>query len=94
MPASAPVCWSCGRCNGRAANKPAREPLASRHPGVLILDMLIYSMGVSVDGFISNRDGEFAWTEPSEEQFRFHIAQVSELGSYLLGRRLYEDMLV
>jgi dihydrofolate reductase len=56
--------------------------------------MLIYSMGVSVDGFISNRDGDFAWTAPSEEQFRFHIAQVSELGSYLLGRRLYEDMLV
>jgi dihydrofolate reductase len=56
--------------------------------------MLIYSMGVSVDGFIADRDGAFGWTVPSEEQFRFHIAQVGELGGYLCGRRLYETMLV
>src|SRR3954452_6453367 len=56
--------------------------------------MLIYSMGVSVDGFIADRDGAFGWTVPSEEQFRFHITQVRELGGYLLGRRLYETMLV
>ena len=56
--------------------------------------MLIYSMGVSVDGFIADRDGAFGWGGPSEEQFRFHISQVSELGGYLLGRRLYETMLV
>ena len=30
----------------------------------------------------------------SEELFRFHLAQVRELGCYLLGRRLYETMLV
>src|SRR5215203_2039955 len=51
-------------------------------------------MSVSVDGFISDRDGGFAWTPPSEELFRFHTALVSELGGYLLGRRLYETMLV
>src|SRR4051812_39472598 len=56
--------------------------------------MLIYSMGVSVDGFITDREGAFAWTVPSDEQFRFHTAQVGELGGYLLGRRLYETMLV
>ncbi|UUY03754.1 dihydrofolate reductase family protein [Svornostia abyssi] len=56
--------------------------------------MLIYSMGVSVDGFINDRDGAFAWTPPSEEQFRFHLAEVSSLGGYLCGRRLYEAMLV
>src|SRR4051812_35607923 len=55
--------------------------------------MLIYSMGVSVDGFIADRDGAFGWTVPSEEQFRFHTDQVSELGAHLLGRRLYETML-
>ena len=55
--------------------------------------MLIYSMGVSVDGFIADRDGAFAWTVPSEEQFRFHIEQVRGLGAYLCGRRLYETML-
>jgi len=56
--------------------------------------MLIYSMSVSVDGFIADRDGAFGWTAPSEDLFRFHTALVSELGGYLLGRRLYETMLV
>ena len=56
--------------------------------------MLIYSMSVSVDGFIADREGEFGWTGPSEELFGFHLALVSELGGYLLGRRLYEAMLV
>jgi dihydrofolate reductase len=56
--------------------------------------MLIYSMSVSVDGFIADREGAFDWTPPSDELFRFHLAQVSELGGYLLGRRLYEAMLV
>src|ERR671938_637360 len=56
--------------------------------------MLIYSMSVSVDGFIADREGAFLWTAPSEELFRFHLAQVRELGGYLLGRRLYETMLV
>lgn len=56
--------------------------------------MLIYSMGVSADGFIADRDGAFAWSAPTEELFRFHIARVRELGMCLLGRRLYETMLV
>ena len=55
--------------------------------------MLIYSMSVSVDGFIADREGAFGWTVPSEELFRFHTSQVRELGGYLLGRRLYETML-
>lgn len=37
-------------------------------------------MGVSVDGFIADRDGPFGWSIPNEEQFRFHIAQTRELG--------------
>ena len=56
--------------------------------------MLIYSMSVSVDGFIADREGAFDWGAPSEELFRFHTALVSELGGCLLGRRLYETMLV
>jgi dihydrofolate reductase len=56
--------------------------------------MLIYSMGVSVDGFIADREGEFAWSVPSEELFGFHLARVRELGCHLCGRKLYETMLV
>src|SRR3954453_20942909 len=51
-------------------------------------------MSVSVDGFIADHDGDFGWTAPTEEQFRFHVAQVRALGGYLCGRRLYETMLV
>jgi dihydrofolate reductase len=56
--------------------------------------MLIYSMSVSADGFIADRQGAIGWSVPSDEQFRFHIEQVRELGCCLLGRRLYETMLV
>jgi dihydrofolate reductase len=56
--------------------------------------MLIYSMSVSVDGFIADRESAFGWTAPSDELFRFYLAQIRELGGYLLGRRLYETMLV
>jgi len=56
--------------------------------------MLIYSMSVSVDGFIADRAGGFGWTVPNEEQFRFHLAQTRELGGFLCGPRLYEAMLV
>jgi dihydrofolate reductase len=56
--------------------------------------MLIYSMSVSVDGFIADPEGAFGWSAPSEELFRFHTALVSELGGCVLGRRLYETMLV
>src|SRR5919202_4204469 len=56
--------------------------------------MLIYSMSVSVDGFIADREGAFGWSAPSEELFRFHLERVGQLGCYLCGRRLYETMLV
>jgi dihydrofolate reductase len=51
-------------------------------------------MGVSVDGYIADREGRFAWTAPDEELFRFHLARVRELGCHLCGRKLYETMLV
>ena len=55
--------------------------------------MLIYSMSVSVDGFIADRAGGFGWSAPSEELFRFHLARVRELGCLLLGRKLCQTML-
>src|SRR5215212_6601015 len=51
-------------------------------------------MGVSVDGFIADREGAFGWGVPSDELFRFHLARTRELGGFLCGRRLYETMLV
>ena len=56
--------------------------------------MLIYSMGVSVDGFIADREGRFGWSVPDEELSRFHLERVRELGFIVCGRKLYETMLV
>jgi hypothetical protein len=60
--------------------RPAREPAAVSTSGSA--------------GFIADREGAFGWTVPNEDQFRFHLAQTRELGGYLLGRRLYQTMLV
>jgi dihydrofolate reductase len=53
---------------------------------------LIYSMGVSLDGFIAGPDGEIDWSAPDEELHRFHNEQTRELGVHLCGRKLYEVM--
>ncbi|WP_330337730.1 dihydrofolate reductase family protein [Streptomyces sp. NBC_00557] len=52
-----------------------------------------YSMGVSLDGYIAGPDGDFRWTAPDEEVFRFATGEVRALGVHLMGRRLYETML-
>ena len=38
--------------------------------------MLLFSMSVSVDGFIADRDGRLDWSVPSDELFAFHLARV------------------
>lgn len=53
---------------------------------------LIYSMGVSLDGFIAGPRGEGEWAAPDEELHRFHNEQTRQLCLHLLGRRLYEVM--
>jgi dihydrofolate reductase len=53
---------------------------------------LIYSMTVSLDGFIAGPGGEIDWSAPDEELHRFHNQQTRELGAELCGRRLYEVM--
>jgi dihydrofolate reductase len=54
---------------------------------------LIYSMTVSLDGFIAGRDGAIDWSVPDEDLFGFHTEHVQEIGVHLCGRRLYETML-
>lgn len=53
---------------------------------------VIYSMTVSLDGFIADSSGKIDWTAPDEELFRFHTDHTRELGAHLCGRRLYEAM--
>jgi dihydrofolate reductase len=54
---------------------------------------LIYSMSVSLDGYVKGPDGTFDWSVPTEEEHRVHNARVRELSAHLCGRRLYETML-
>jgi dihydrofolate reductase len=55
---------------------------------------VIYSMSVSLDGYIAGPDGDIGFTAPDEELFRFHVEQTRHTGAELMGRRLYETMLV
>src|SRR5260370_21961227 len=55
---------------------------------------VIYSMSVSLDGYIAGPDGDIGFTAPDEELFRFHVEQTRHIGVELMGRGLYEAMLV
>ena len=55
---------------------------------------VIYSMSVSLDGFIAGPGGDIGFTAPDEELFRFHVEQTPHIGVELMGRGLYETMLV
>jgi dihydrofolate reductase len=53
---------------------------------------LVYSMQVSLDGFIAGPAGGIDWAAPDEEVHRFHNQQAREVGTDLYGRRMYELM--
>jgi dihydrofolate reductase len=67
--------------------------MGSRHKED-VMRKLVYSMGVSLDGFITDGDGAIDWTMPDEELHRFHNQQGREAGMHLYGRGLYEAMTV
>jgi dihydrofolate reductase len=54
---------------------------------------VIFSMTVSLDGFIAGPNGEIDWSAPDEELHRFHNERTRALGAHFTGRRLYEEML-
>jgi dihydrofolate reductase len=47
----------------------------------------------SLDGFVADENGNFDWTKPDEEVHRFINDLVRPVGTYLLGRRMYEVLL-
>ncbi|NUS95221.1 MAG: dihydrofolate reductase [Nocardia sp.] len=53
---------------------------------------LIYGFGVSLDGYINDRDGSIDWSDPDEELHQFHNDRYRSLEISLHGRRLYELM--
>jgi dihydrofolate reductase len=55
---------------------------------------LIYSAITSLDGYINDEDGNFDWAAPDEEVHRFVNDLERPVGTYLLGRRMYETLAV
>lgn len=53
---------------------------------------LIYSMMTSLDGYVSDPDGHYGWGVPDEETHEFANELTRSIGTYLLGRRMYETM--
>lgn len=53
---------------------------------------LIYSGITSLDGYIADREGNFDWSAPDEEVHTFINHNEGPVGTFLLGRRMYEVM--
>ena len=53
---------------------------------------LIYSTMMSLDGYIADEAGNFDWAAPDEVVHKFINDLERPVGTYLLGRRMYEVM--
>jgi dihydrofolate reductase len=53
---------------------------------------LIYSAITSLDGYVADEDGNFAWAAPDEEVHAFVNDLERPVGTYLYGRRMYDVM--
>jgi len=51
---------------------------------------LIYSALMSLDGYVADAQGNFEWAEPDEEVHSFINDLQRSVGTYLLGRKMYE----
>ena len=55
---------------------------------------LIYAAIMSLDGYVADADGRFDWSAPDEEVHAFVNDMERPIGTYLLGRRMYEVLVV
>jgi dihydrofolate reductase len=55
---------------------------------------LIYTAITSLDGYVADEDGSFGWAAPDEEVHAFVNDLERPIGTYLLGRRMYEVLAV
>jgi dihydrofolate reductase len=53
---------------------------------------LIYSVIMSLDGYVADEQGNFDWAAPDEEVHTFINDLERPLGTYLYGRRMYDVM--
>lgn len=55
--------------------------------------MLIYSVIMSLDGYVADADGNFDWAVPDEEVHTFVNDLSRPVATFMLGRRMYEVLL-
>ena len=53
---------------------------------------LVYAPICSLDGFVEDASGSFAWAEPDEEVHQYANDLERTIGTQLYGRRMYETM--
>jgi dihydrofolate reductase len=54
---------------------------------------LVYSMLMSLDGYVEDEKGAFGWSAPDDEGVHAFINELSaSVGTFLYGRRMYETM--
>ena len=53
---------------------------------------LLYMAISSLDGYVADEDGKYDWAMPDDEVFGFVNDFERPVGTYLYGRRLYEEM--
>ncbi|MGC5629354.1 dihydrofolate reductase family protein [Georgenia sp. Z1344] len=53
---------------------------------------LLYSMQVSLDGYVQDPAGDFSWAAPEAGDHQAMNDAMSDVGTYLMGRRMYEMM--
>ena len=53
---------------------------------------LSYTATVSLDGYVADADGNFQWSGPDDEVFRFHVERMAGVSQEVLGRNTYELM--
>lgn len=56
------------------------------------MSRVVYSMSVSLDGFVETPDRSLDWVKVDEELHRFFNEEARATGTFLLGRRMYELM--
>ena len=53
---------------------------------------LVYAAIASLDGYVRDAEGSFAWAEPDEEVHAFVNERERGIGTHLYGRGMYETM--
>ena len=88
------------RLAARPGNDDDRAAGGRGHPGCprshqrtgLTMGRLIYSLNVSLDGFVETPDHSLAWANVDDELHTWFNDQARELAASLYGRRMYELM--